>query len=185
MKIRTALLVLSAVPLAATAQVPSTAPRASSAPAAPARPPSPGESNPALPLPGTANPGVLGAPMVPNPMPAPGATGAPSAGGGPGVFSQASPMRTERQEESQERRRERQDLRAIRDAVIRRPTAGPTGMSLGPAVRDLNVVRKNGKVILTGVVATQAEKDAAGARASQAAGGKEIVNQISVGEAKP
>ncbi|MBI2385878.1 MAG: BON domain-containing protein [Elusimicrobia bacterium] len=196
MKIRASLLILSAVPLAAPAQVLSSAPRVSSGPvtttstspapglqppAAPTRPPSLGESNPALPLPGTANPGVLGAPMVPNPMPAPGAAGAPSAGS----VSQAPLMRTERQEESQERRRERQDLRAIRDAVMRRPTAGPTGMNLGPAVRDLDVVRKNGKVVLTGVVATQAEKDAAGARASQAAGGKEIVNQITVGAAKP
>lgn len=200
MKNSTAVVVLSAVltAVAANAQVSQssaaqTAPESQTpgsqapgiqTPVVPNQNPNPDASNPGMPLPGTANPGSSAAPMVPNPMPAPGVIVAPAAGGDQRAVTQAEPVKTDRREAAQDKRKEKEELRAIRASVMRPPTATPTGMKLTEAVRDLKVVRKNGKVVLTGTVATQAEKDAAGSRASQAADGREIVNEITVREAK-
>ncbi len=75
---------------------------------------------------------------------------------------------------------DRQLFRGIREAVGQAPSATQTGTSSATGVQDLKIFRKNGKVILSGTVHSQEEKDSVGARASAAAGEQQVVNQLRV-----
>lgn len=78
-----------------------------------------------------------------------------------------------------------QILNDIRSAVLQTPGANIQGtfpsseVQAGP-IQDLRVTQQAGQIVLTGTVATQAEKDAAGNRARQASGGQVILNQLEV-----
>ncbi|MDO8757273.1 MAG: BON domain-containing protein, partial [Elusimicrobiota bacterium] len=82
--------------------------------------------------------------------------------------------------------RTRQQIQTdIRAAITQIPSANQQGTmpgmeSTGARIQNLRVLRRAGKYVLSGTVATQAEKDAAGARATQAAGGQEVLNQLEV-----
>jgi len=128
----------------------------------------PAASNPNLPLPGTANPIHRAAPMVPNPMPVPKPSGIPAPG------ATAGPGGRESDDGGAAK-----SLLDIRDAVLRAP-AGEQETAAGELVEDIKVFRRNGKVVLTGTVRSEADKDEAGRRAAAAAGGRVILNQLSV-----
>lgn len=70
----------------------------------------------------------------------------------------------------------------IRDAV--RQALAPAAVSSGKAgsssVGNFDVTEKGGKYYLTGAVSSQAQKKLAGERASAAADGREVVNQLTV-----
>lgn len=73
----------------------------------------------------------------------------------------------------------------MRAAVLQLPGANLQGATLPGTVeetriQDLGVFPRSGQVVLTGTVATQAEKDAATIRARQASGGQVIRNQLEV-----
>jgi len=83
----------------------------------------------------------------------------------------------------QAQRSRQQVLNDVRASVIQLPPAGQAGSTTGTQpmpIQDLRVFRRSGKIVLTGTVRSQAEKDAAGTRASQRAGGQEILNQLQI-----
>lgn len=143
----------------------------------------PGASNPNLPLPGTANPNNRAAPMVPNPQPVPDQNRRPvpraaGPGGAQGSPSQQSPRDEARRESDDGRGTD--ELRDIRDAVLRAPAGEQEAADEAELVEDLRVFRKNGRVVLTGTVRSREEKEAAGKRAAEAAGGRPVLNLLKV-----
>lgn len=139
----------------------------------------PGASNPNLPLPGTANPNNRAAPMVPNPQPVPRPNSQPAGPGGvQGSQSQRSPRGEARRESDDGRGTD--ELRDIRDAVLRAPAGEQEAAAEVELVEDLRVFRKNGQVVLTGTVRSRAEKKAAGERAAEAADGRPVLNLLRV-----
>lgn len=120
----------------------------------------PAASNPDMPLPGTANPNNRAAPMVPNPMPVPEPKETvPGPGGARGSPSQPA-------------QGWRDDLRGVRDALRKAPLSIP--------VADLRVFRKNGKPMMTGTVGTPEDRDTAGRIATEALGGRPVLNLLKV-----
>lgn len=145
----------------------------------------PAASNPNLPLPGTANPNSRAAPMVPNPQPVPspggpivpGDTGPRQVPGPGGAQGSPSQPRSDSDDGSEARH-----LRDIREAVLRAPAGEQEAAESEERIRDLKVFLRGGKVVLSGVVRTRAEKRAAGERAAEAAGRRPIVNELKVKE---
>lgn len=101
-----------------------------------------------------------------------------------GVGNSAAPANTLPNQGQADRNRtrgfERQLFRGIREAVEQAPAGAEVGTSGMSGVQDLKVFRKNGKVVLSGTVRSQEEKDAVGARASAAAGEQQVVNELKV-----
>jgi len=120
----------------------------------------PAASNPDMPLPGTANPNNRAAPMVPSPAPVP----VPGPGG-----TRGSP--------SQPAEGWRNDLRGVRDALRDAPLSAP--------VSDLRVFRKDGMPVMTGTVATPEDRDTAGRIATEALGGRPVLNLLKVKKEAP
>jgi hypothetical protein len=74
---------------------------------------------------------------------------------------------------------DRRPLRAIRESVLGISPDAAAGTSMSD-VQNLRVFRQNGKIVLSGTVGSQAEKDAAGERANAAAGGQPVINNLIV-----
>lgn len=140
-------------------------------------------------VPGTTpNPNLQPSPGGQTPsMTNPGSTQSPSQTPGTEFPSQnpTAPNQTGTLPRNAAARTRAQILTDVRGAVMQLPGSNLQGTLPGTEVeearvQDLRVFRRQGKIVLTGRVATQAEKDAAGNRARSAAGGQEIVNQLEV-----
>jgi hypothetical protein len=59
-------------------------------------------------------------------------------------------------------------------------TPGAPPAAPAPNVQNLNVLRQDGALILSGTVHTEQDKDAAAQRAAEAAGGEQVINNIVV-----
>lgn len=142
---------------------------------------SPGTQSPSTP--GTRPPSNTSSPDGQTPsMENPGSTQSPNPTPGTEFPSQQNPT-APNQTGPQAQRSRQQVLNDVRASVIQMPPAGQAGSTTGTQpmpIQDLRVFRRNGKIVLTGTVRSQAEKDAAGTRASQRAGGQEILNQLQV-----
>lgn len=118
----------------------------------------------------------------------PGSTQSPSPTPGtefPSTQNPTAPNQTGTAQGGTAQRTRQQTLTDIRAAITQIPSANQQGSmpgmeSTGAQIKNLRVIRRGGAFVLSGTVATQAEKDAAGNRARQAAGGREIVNQLEV-----
>lgn len=155
---------------------------------------SPGVQAPVSPsapgMPGTQQPSPnLQAPDGQTPsMENPGSTQSPSPTPGtefPSTQNPTAPNQTGTPQGGGAQRTRQQILTDIRAAITQIPSANQQGSmpgmeSTGAQIKNLKVVRRGGAFVLSGIVATQAEKDAAGNRARQAAGGREVVNQLEV-----
>lgn len=96
----------------------------------------------------------------------------PGPGGAQGSPAQPSPRKVAEGEE--------RGLRDIREAVQRGSAGEQEAAADVEPVKNLKVVRRNGKIVLTGTVRSEAEKQAAGERAAEAAAGQQILNRIKV-----
>lgn len=147
----------------------------------------PGTQSPATP--GTRPPSNSPSPDGQTPaMENPGSTQSPSPTPGtefPSTQYPTAPNQTGTGQGGASPRTRRQILTDIRAAITQIPSANQQGSmpgmeSTGAQIKNLRVFRRGGAFVLSGTVATQAEKDAAGNRARQAAGGREVVNELEV-----
>ena len=138
--------------------------------------PDPGTPNAARPLPGTL---PILSPMSPSPTANPGPA-IHIREGPPGGYLGAQPANGDGQQRKKTAAVKRRVLSEIRDALRRIPADPQTGMPTSAGVLNLKVVWKKDDVVFTGTVPSQKDKDAAGARASAAAGDQSVVNQLVV-----